>query len=195
MIYEKHQYEPLDTFLTYGQMNIIVNFRDLWRDLATWTKNYMVSLLSGWGGLEQVGARLYEIPLEFYYRLQLVFGAQVTQELVNLLSQHIILMLTLFTAVKANDVEAANSNTALLYSNASILAQYLEAINPFWSELQWKNLLDQYIRMTIDELTALITNQYQRDISIFDSIIFHTVYLGDYMANGLLQYLEFKPGA
>jgi hypothetical protein len=173
-------------------MNLLINLRNLWLDLATWTRNYTVSVMSGFGNTEMVGNRLYQIPIDFNNRLQLIFGAQSTQQLVNLLSQHIILMMTTATALKDGDQETVDKNVKLLYQNSSDLAVYFEQINPYWSDIQWGNLLDQYVSMTLQEMFALASGNFEKDINIYDRITYFTVLLADYMTSGIMQYLAVK---
>ena len=178
--------------LSYGQMNFIINFRNLWLDLASWTRNYFVSIISGYGNANMVGERLYRIPIEFHDRLQLVFGRENSEKIITLLSNHIILMMNLAISIKSGDNELSSTLTNQLYQNVDELAAYFNSINPFWSNIQWKNLLDQYTRLTIEELVALASGDFDKDIDIYDRITYHTLFLGDYMADGIMQYVEAK---
>ena len=175
----------------YGATNFLINLRNLWLDLAIWTRNYMVSILSDYGNADAVGARLYRIPIDFYNRLQVIFGAQRTQGLVTLLSQHVALMMEATLNMKTRDNDALNKNTQLLYQNANDLANYLVGLNPYWTVIQWNTLLDQFINMTLQELVALASRDFVRDIDIFDRITYYTVFLADYMTEGIVQYITF----
>lgn len=176
----------------YGTTNLLINLRNLWLDLAIWTRNYMVSIMSGYGNANAVGERLYRIPIDFYNRLQMVFGSQRAQGLVNLLSQHIVLMMNTASAMKNRDNDSLNKNTQLLYQNSNDLANYLVGLNPYWTTIQWNTLLEQYINMTLQEMVALASGDFERDIDIFDRITYYTVFLADYLTEGIIQYVTFK---
>lgn len=176
----------------YGYTNLLINLRNLWLDLAIWTRNYMVSNISGYGNVDMVGNRLYRIPTDFYARLQLIFGPQNSQELVSLLSQHIILMMETSNAIKNGNNDAASANTAQLYQNSSDIANYFAELNPYWTAVQWKTLLDQYISMTLQEMVALSSGDFERDIDIYDRLTYFTVFLADYMTQGIVSYLTFR---
>jgi len=176
----------------YGTTNLLINLRNLWLDLAIWTRNYMVSIISGFGNASAVGERLYGIPIDFYSRLQMVFGSQRAQGFVNLLSQHIAVMMYTAGAMKDGDQDALNRNTQLLYQNANDLANYLVGLNPYWSTIQWNTLLEQYINMTLQEMVALASGDFERDIDIFDRITYYTVFLADYLTEGIVQYITFR---
>ena len=179
-------------YISYGQMNLLINFRNLWLDLATWTRNYIARVMSGWGGVGEVGERLYEIPVDFYNRLQLIFGEQQSQGFLDLLSQHIILMMTIADSLKKNDTQGVNTGVSQLYQNAIQIASFLERLNPFWNGIQWKSLFDNYINMTLEEMVALASNNFARDIDIYDRIAYHTVFLADFMTNGIIQYASIR---
>jgi len=124
----------------------------------------MVSIMSGFGNTDAVGERLYRIPVDFYNRLQLIFGAQGAQGFLNLLSQHIVLMMETTNAMYNGDNDALNSNTQLLYQNADELAYYLVTLNPYWTKAQWSTLLDQYINMTLQEMVALASGDFEESV-------------------------------
>lgn len=176
----------------YGTTNLLINLRNLWLDLAIWTRNYMVSIISGFGNANSVGERLYRIPIDFYGRLQMIFGSQRAQGFVNLLSQHIVLMMNTVGSMKNRDNDALNQNTQLLYQNSKDIAGYLVGLNPYWTTTQWNTLLEQYINMTLQEMVALASGDFERDIDIFDRITYYTVFLADYLTEGIVQYITFK---
>ncbi len=178
--------------ITFGQMNLVIDFRNLWQDLAEWTRTYYVRSLFNIGGLDAVGNRLYQFPLDLYTRLQMIFGIQRTQQLIILFSNHIIQMMTLSQDIKGKDELAVNTTTQQLYQNSTTVSNYLSQINPIWSNVLWNNLFDQYIRLMIDDLVALASGNYVNEINIYDRAKYQTTILSDYMTDGLLQFLTFN---
>lgn len=152
----------------------------------------MVSNFSGYGNANAVGERLYRIPIDFYNRLQLIFGAQRVQRFVNLLSQHIALMMEISIAMKNRDNDTLNKATVSLYQNSKDLTNSLVELNPYWTNILWNTLLDQYVNMTLQEMVALASGDFERDIDIFDRITYFTVFLADYMTEGIVQYITFR---
>ena len=124
--------------------------------------------------------------------LQLIFGQQSAETFVNLLSTHIVQMEATMMGQKNGNNQAVNDSVKLLYQNADEIATFLSQINPFWFQTQWQNLLYTYISMTFEQTTALLSGDYVRDIQVFDRIQFQTSLIGDYMANGIIQYLAVK---
>ena len=178
--------------ITFGQMNLLIDFRNVWLDLAEWTRTYFVRSLFNIGGLDAVGNRLYQVPLDIYNRLQMIFGIPRTQQLVTLFSSHIVQMMNLSNAMKSENDQAVNSATQQLYQNSTDISNYLSQINPIWSNVLWNNLFDQYIRLMIDGLVALASGNFASEINIYDRAKYQTTILSDYMTDGLLQFLTFN---
>ena len=170
-------------------MNLINEFRTLFLQLAIWTRAYIISTASGFGNVDYVSQRLFNVPLDFMNKLQLIFGTEAAETFLNLLTRHVTLTQALVNAQSDGDIEAVNATVIELYGNADEIAAFLVQINPFWNNIQWRNLLYNYIAMTFEESTSLLAGDYARDIDVFDRISLHSFLLGDYMANGIMQYL------
>lgn len=183
---------PVASYLPYGQMNLIINFRTLWLNLSMWTRSFLLSSTSGLPNMKAVSDRLYQVPVQLGSILQLIFGQQAAERFINLLSTHIIQMQAAITAQKNGDNQALSNSVDLLYQNANEIAVFLSEINPFWAQAQWENLLYTYISMTFEQSTAMFSGNYSRDIQIFDRIQYQTLLIGDYMANGIIQYLAIR---
>jgi hypothetical protein len=193
MLYKNQILEqPVASFIPYGQMNVIINYRTLWLNLCMWTRSYLLSIASGLPNTQVVSDRMYQIPVQLGSILQLVFGQQTAERFINLLSTHIIQMQAAISAQKNNDVQGLASSVDQLYQNAGEIALFLSQINPFWAAAQWENLLFTYINMTFQQSTAMLSGDYARDVQIFDRIQYQTLLIGDYMANGIIQYLAVK---
>ena len=192
MVSKRRQEQQMVTYIPYGQMNLIINFRALWLNLAMWSRSFLLSIATGLPNTKAVSDRLYEVPVQLGSLLQLIFGQQSAETFVNLLSTHIVQMETTMMAQKNGNNQAVSDSVKLLYQNADELATFLSQINPFWFQTQWQNLLYTYISMTFEQTTALLSGDYVKDIQVFDRIQFQTSLIGDYMANGIIQYLAVK---
>jgi len=189
MIYKTQQEVP---FITYGHLNIINDFRLLLTELAYLTRFYIVSVASGFGDAQAVADRLYSLPLKFKAKAELIFGVPLGEELVTLLSNHIINLQILVSALKNGDQATVDSSAQRLYSNADLLAAYFSRINPFWNEGQWRNLFYTYDRTVIEEAIAVMTGDFVRSLDIFDRVLLNALSMADYLANGFIQYLTVK---
>lgn len=174
--------------LTYGQLNLIRNFEALWLSLALWTRAFANRVSYG-VDYTPIFNRLYRVPLDFYNRLQIVFSPEQLEALVNLLRTHISLITNIIVAQKNDDMQTVQTYTPLVYENADAIATLLAQINPFWDVAQWQNLLYNYISLTFEETSAILVDQPERDIVVYDRIINQAYQMGEYMANGIIAYL------
>jgi hypothetical protein len=171
-----------------AQMNFIFRARMLWRDLATWLRDYMVSLYGGIGNVEAVSDRLYAIPMDYGNMLRLTFGDQVAEQYINLLVQYIALFQSLFTALKNNDVNSINNFTQQIYQNVEDRAAFLASINPFWSRSEWVSLTTAITSMHIEQARTFLTQEYEQNLAIYDRILALANIIGDYFSQGLISY-------
>lgn len=189
MIYKNRFIEPT---ITQGQMNFLFTIRVLWRDLATWTRAYLVNRYAGLAITEDVFNRLYEIPQEFGNILQFIFGYDNAQRFVQYVSQQIVQIRSLIEAVIEGDVNSVNLLTQQMYQLADERARFMTSINPFWDLTETRNLIYTYLQLTIDQITTLLTGDYKRNIDIFDRLLHHTDNMGDYFSQGLLNYITYS---
>jgi hypothetical protein len=174
-------------YLTFEQMNTIIENRWNWLQLALWMRFYINNFRLDSESLPAVSDRLYRgVPLAFYNTLHTFYGDAISQRFLNLLSSHILLFWRLFAAMVSADSEAANTSATELYQNADEIADFLAQINPFWGREQWRILLYQYISLTIQSYREALAGNFERVIAIHDSILTHANAMGDYMAQGII---------
>jgi len=178
-----------EIFVPYGQVNMINDFRALWSDIVTWIRQYISAIAAGYPNVYATQDRLYRIPINFQDRLKMIFGPQSAEMFQTLLSMHIILTERIIEAIKSGDTAMVDTATVSLYKNADEISAFLRQINPFWNETQWRNLLYTLIAMNLQEAVSFMSGDYVRDIDIYDRLIYHSQLVGDYMANGVIQYL------
>lgn len=177
--------------VTYGQMNLIINTRNLWRDLVTWSRAYLISRVSGIGNTEDVFNRLYRVPVDFGNTVRLIFGDQIAEQYVQSLSETAVLYRELIEAQITGNVDMANEKVQELYKKADQRAIFLASINPFWDETQWKNLLHTFIIYSLDEITSILMGD-SKNIDIFDRFLHLADIIGDYFAEGMFKYLTYS---
>jgi len=175
--------------ISYGQMNMQNDFRTLMTQLAFLSRSYIAAVAANFGNAAAIANRLYNLPVSFIEKAELIFGPSSTEELLHLLQMHVIYLTTLVNAMKQGDKQTVDENTALLYKNADDISAYYAKINPFWDVTQWRNLLYTYIGLTIQEAVALMSGDYEKDLDIFDRLLYHALFMGDYLASGIIQYL------
>lgn len=176
-----------DSYVT-SQMNFIFRARMIWRDLATWLRSYKVSLYGGVGNTDELSQRLFRIPTEYGNLLKVFLGDQATDQFIALLTQYIAILQDLFIAQVNKDNDQINNLTQQAYKNVNDTAALLASINPYWVESEWVTFLNSFTSMEIDESTTFLTEDYTKNIDIFDRILSLTNIIGDNFSGGLTNY-------
>ena len=175
--------------ITYSQMNMIFNARIYYRRLTTWTRAYLISRYFGIGTAEELFGRLYLESLDIGNMLELIFGHENSNRYSQLLSQFPIALRDLISAQLEGDTQAIQQNIDRMYLNVDQRAEFLEAMNPYWSKTSYQNLFDSYIQHTIEEANAITSRDFSKDIEIFDEFTDLTDKMGDTFAQGIYEYI------
>lgn len=157
--------------------------------LAYLSRMYFASVFSGYGDEEAIARKLYSLPYDFKEKAELIFGTPLSEEFMTLLSMHVSYIQYLADSMKSGNTTAQDYATTQLYKNASQIAAQYAKMNPFWSESEWKTLLYNYINLMILDAVALVSQDFQKDMDIFDRMLLAALMMGDYLADGLYQYI------
>lgn len=179
--------------ITFAYMNLVFKIREHWREMATWTRAYLISKFVGVGYHQEVFARLYDVPADLGSMFLLLFGNEIADQYVRLLSEHVVLLRDYIDSIAAGDETAANEKYAALYRNADERAAFLAGINRYWDETEWRNMLYTYLNLTFQEIRSFLTGEYRTNISIYDRLITHTENMGDYFTRGMYDFITYNP--
>ncbi len=174
--------------ITFGQMNLINNLRMLWMEFITWSRALITSETSGFGDLEAVGLKLYQLPSEFGKIFELFFGLEIGNEVERLFTNQLLLGAEIIRAQKKGGTAAVDAGTARMYQNGSEIAAYLAQINPYWNEQIWLDLFTEFIKTKIFETLAIATGKYTESIVLSENLQYQMLRMADYMSEGLIRY-------
>ena len=87
-----------DKYLTYGEMNLINNLRELWLELVMWRRAYLISYATNFGDLDLVGQRLYDSSKNLGDLLKVFFGVNASGRIQTLLNEQIAISLEILNA-------------------------------------------------------------------------------------------------
>lgn len=175
-----------------SQMDLVFESRVIWRDLATWIQSYLVSVFAGFGNQDSIEAKLKGVTLEFGNILSTVFGGEIGEQYVNLITNWLNTFKLLVFSQINGDINAVNGYTKQLYDDIDQIAIFLSDINPFWIENEWKALLYRFNDMIIEELSAYMNKEYTKAVESFDRHLNLTSVIGNYYSKGLLNYLTYS---
>jgi hypothetical protein len=179
------------TCLTEEQMNGIYNIRMFWFELVTWVRNYMLSRYYNIGDVDEVKARLQQVPLDYVNALKQFFGENPAEgELQSELNTFIDLLDDMITAQMEGNIDEINRITQLFYQNADARAASVSKLNPYWNENEWRARIYNNVRSTLDESTTFLTGDFARNLDIFTTLLDQAESTSGYFAQGLINYLH-----
>ena len=182
-----------NNYITYGQMNLINDFRTHWTEFAIWVRSFMVSTVTGFSNITSISNRLYRIPSDLGAMFEPYFGVKVSEQLQHLLLMYIVNTQSLITAENNKDQQAADAAATALYKSSDDIADFLASINPYWNKSQWQYLFNYLNELIITEVIAMLSGEYDKELDIRDRMMKHALVLGNYMASGVMQYLVPEP--
>jgi hypothetical protein len=176
-------------YITYGQMNLINDFRSLWTEIVIWLRSYIVSTISGFGDINAINNKLYSIPEDFKQRLEPYLGVGLAEQFQQLLLMYIVNAQSVINAMYNQDQAATDSAVIALYKTTDDMSDLLASVNPYWNKVQWQYLLYNLVDMGIVETRQLLTGEFASEIDIRGRMLKHALVLGDYMASGVMYLL------
>jgi len=187
---------PFDNIncITFSQVNVVNEMRYLWLQMVIWSRAYITNSAARQGAVPAFYERLYSIPQGFYNYMNTFFGQAIAEQLINLLSQHIIIFADLINALSVGDQLRANIGQSAWYGNSSSIATFLIQINNTWNYGQWLNLLNRYLDMFLDEAIAVMSADYRSEIAIYDRLQYQSLLIADYMSRGIIYDLSGNSG-
>lgn len=177
--------------LRYYNNNIVLNnlLRKLWEQHIMWTRSFIISTVDNLGDLEFVEKRLLQNPYDFAEVLRTYYGDEKADEFARLLEEHLQIAGELLNQAKAGNTQAADNTRQRWYENAAEIAAFLAEINPYWSEEEWNNMLNEHLKITEQEADTRLKKQYEENVALYDDIEAQALAMADYMTVGILKQL------
>jgi len=161
---------------TKEQFELFLLFRKLWEQHSTWTRAAIVSLVFD-----------LRNPTDFKETFIPFFGVEDATEFEKLLTDHLVLAAQIIQATKAGDSEGAAQAEKMWYDNGNEIAAFLGRVNPYWSEAQWRLMMREHLDLVKAEATYMLTGQYDKSVSVYDTIEQQASMMADEMAYGLIR--------
>lgn len=161
--------------------------RMLWEQHGAWTRMTIVSLVFGLPDVDFVVRRLLRNPKDFEVALRPFYGDEKAAKFADLLTAHLTIAADLVKAAKAGDNEAAKNIEEKWYDNAHQIAAFLASINPYWSEDDWRAMLEEHLRMVKQEAVDMITKDYEAGVNQYDDLERQALKMADVMTQGIVE--------
>mgnify|MGYP000855462825 CR=1 FL=1 len=174
--------------ITYDEVNQIYQVKMVWFELATWTRNYLLSEFIGVGAQDEVFERLRHVFDNYVNTMREIYGDEFANESQEVLYGYLDLLRAYIDAQVRGDEEELNRLIPLLYENADRRAALIASVNPIWDEEEWRNRQNNNIRYTIEEAVSFLSEDYARNIGIYSRLIDLAESTSNYLAIGLFDH-------
>jgi hypothetical protein len=123
------------------------------------------------------------------------YGNDAGNELSVLLKTHISTAADLVNAFNDGNTVAASTAERNWYDNADQMAVFLGNMNSSWSEQSIKQMFDEHLVLTKQQVVARISGNWTGDIMAFDAVQKQALMMADDLSNGIIaQFPEkFEP--
>ncbi|WP_232243237.1 acetylglutamate kinase [Paenibacillus sp. GSMTC-2017] len=160
--------------------------RTLWEQHVFWTRLTINSIVDRLADEKQTTARLLRNPKDFAALLEPLYGPDIAHKFEVLFTEHLTIAAELVKALQAGNTAAAADAQKRWFANAEAIAIFLNQINPFWSRAEWKEMLDEHLKLTAEEATTRLAGNYDKNIALSDEIEIQALHMADMMMDGIV---------
>jgi hypothetical protein len=164
--------------------------RMLWEQHIVWTRMTILSIIKDLPDVDFVTKRLLQNPIDFKKVLIPFYGDEIASQFSDLLTSHLVIAAQLVKASKAGYKNEASATEKSWYKNADEVAVFLNRINPYWSEQNWKTMLYEHLKLVKSEAVDILTNNYIQSIVDYDEIEKQALKMADVMAEGIVKQFQ-----
>jgi hypothetical protein len=172
---------------TKAQVDLMNEIRMLWEQHGFWTREAIMSIVLELPNEAVVVQRLLQNPKDFGRALRPLYGDFIAARFSELLTVHLTIAAELVKASKAGDDKTAADAERRWYANADEIAFLLGSINPFWSQQEWRTMLHEHLGLVKAEAVAMLTQDFEEGIRIFDEIERQALEMADVMSTGIIK--------
>lgn len=173
--------------ISAAQLTLSNLMRLLWQQHVYWTRMLILSIAFSLPDEDFVAARLLRNPKDFEAALRTYYGNELAARFAALFTDHLTIAAELVKAAKAGDSAAAADAERRWYANSDEIAQFLGAINPYWSAHEWQKMLYDHLTMTKTEAVDILTQKYAISINTFEKIEQEALMMADMMTQGIVK--------
>ncbi len=159
----------------------------LWEDHIVWTRCFIMSALADLPDKGKHAERLLRNQDEIGAAIVPFYGQQAGDALAKLLREHITIAADLVEAAKSGSKSFTKLNKEW-HRNADDIAAFLSKANPDnWPKETIRSMMYTHLRLTIDETSARLKQDWNADIRAYDENHTHMLMLSDALAEGIVK--------
>jgi hypothetical protein len=162
--------------------------RKLWNDHIVWTRQYMISEMSGAADKDAIFNRLRQNAQDMAKAMKEAQPGVDDKVMASILDSTVLMMTKLiFETNLGSDRTGAYETKEALMKHLDRMALYLNSANPGWSLPELKLMLQGYLNETHNEILARKNQIWEADIAAYDRLNNHVMKLADAFATGSIQ--------
>lgn len=179
---------------SYERFNYAINLnnriRTIWMEHVVWTRLVILGIILDMPDLDFSTAKLLKNPSDLAEVFENVYGYEKANQIKSLFYDHLAIAAEIVkTAKEGKNFQELERKW---YENANDIAKYLSSINPYWSELEWRRMLDEHLQLTMQEAVYYLQKDYHNGVLIFDQIEAQALQMADMMTDGIIKQITKK---
>lgn len=177
---------------TPSKVGLNRKLRSLWEQHVFWTRLTVNSIVDGLSDVNETTNRLLRNPDDFAAVLAPLYGTAIANEFARLLREHLTIAAELVKELKSGNTQAARDAQTRWYANADAIAEFLARINPYWSKVEWQQMMYEHLRLLTEEVVSRIGKDYAKNVAVSDQIEPQALEMADMMTSGIVQQFPSK---
>lgn len=170
-----------------------LTLRALWQYQVTWTRSYIVSVISDLDDTDPVERKLVKNQEQIGNAIKPYYGGWAGNKLAALLKEHIIIAVEIIRAAKAKDAGALEKAQEQGRKNADAIAGLLNrAGNPLWNKQSLQDVFYKHLEYVNLQVNCRLKGDWDAEISAYDDGLEHVLLLSDLLAKGVVQQFPEK---
>lgn len=173
--------------MNFMEFQLNRELRRLWNEHIMWTRTFIVSAVDGIEDLDSITDRLLRNPTDMAQVLAIYYGEEAADTFRILLEDHLKIAAEMLMAIQSEDAGAAKQYMDLWYANGAAMAAFLGEINDYWTEEEWKALLEEHLDMVKDYMIIRLNKAYGEDPPFYDRMEAQALAMADLMTAGTIR--------
>ena len=191
--YSKIKRDAIKDKVTEKEQELNNYMRKLWSDNAYWTRNYIISYLSGGKDVRESATRLLKNQEQIGRAMGMWYGKEAGKRITLLLQKNGVSfgdMLSAMVGKKKNDAIVAEKRWN---DNTESLASYLNSLNPKFDKTDITSQFKKYNDLMTTQAIARYRGKHATEINTFDKTSDYSMYdLADTISKGIVAQFPEK---
>ena len=165
--------------------DLLKSMYKLWAEHVVWTRLFIMASFNDAPNLKLVTNRLLKNQIDLGNSIVPYYGGTAGSKLTSLLREQVMLQMDIVESLKVKDDDMKDRSVSLWYKNADALSDFLGSLNPYFSKQMLRDMLNDHMKLTTQEIMAQYNRDWQEDIASFDEIFDQVLMMADNLTAGI----------